>query len=76
MKKEKIIYLSKVSCVFAIFLLIFAYIFSFVMQMTKTSQTSTSVSLSLSLAYIFGLLSISFLAQYLALKLVKKPESL
>lgn len=75
MKKEKIIYLSKVSCVFTIFLLIFSYIFSFVMQITTTNQTSISVSTSLFLAYFFGLLSISFLAQYLALKLVNKPKS-
>lgn len=78
MRKEKTIYLSKVFCVFTIFLLIFTYIFSFVIQiampMDKTTQTSISGSLLVGLAYIGCLMAISLLAQKLALRFVKKPD--
>lgn len=79
MKKEKVIYYSKVFCLFSIFLLIFAYIYSFVIQiimpMSETIQASTSENLLLCLAYIIGLMTISVLAQKLALRFVKKPDS-
>ncbi|WP_180099910.1 hypothetical protein [Acinetobacter sp. YH12153] len=79
MKKEKVIYYSKVFCLFSIFLLIFAYIYSFVIQIimpvSETIQASTSENLLLCLAYIIGLMTISVLAQKLALRFVKKPDS-
>lgn len=79
MKKEKVIYYSKVFCLFSIFLLIFAYIYSFMIQIimpvSETIQASTSENLLLCLAYIIGLMTISVLAQKLALRFVKKPDS-
>lgn len=79
MKKEKVIYYSKVFCLFSIFLLIFAYIYSFVIQIimpvSETIQASTSENLLLCLAYVIGLMTISVLAQKLALRFVKKPDS-
>lgn len=79
MKKEKVIYYSKVFCLFSIFLLIFAYIYSFVIQIimpvSEAIQASTSENLLLCLAYIIGLMTISVLAQKLALRFVKKPDS-
>lgn len=79
MKNEKVIYYSKVFCLFSILLLIFAYIYSFVIQIimpvSETIQASTSENLLLCLAYIMGLMTISVLAQKLALRFVKKPDS-
>lgn len=79
MKKEKVIYYSKVLCLFSVLLLIFAYIYSFLIQIimpvSETIQASTSENLLLCLAYIMGLMTISVLAQKLALRFVKKPDS-
>ena len=79
MKKEKVIYYSKVFCLFSILLLIFAYIYSLVIQIimpvSGTIQASTSENLMLCLAYIIGLMTISVLAQKLALRFVKNPDS-
>lgn len=78
MKKEKIIYFSKVFCVFSILLLVFAYIFSFVVQimipMNEIIQSSISGSLLLIAGYILGLMAITILAQKLALRFIKKPD--
>lgn len=74
MRKEKRIYLLKVFCVFAILLLVFAYIFNFVIQITMP-QTSTTGNSLLSVGhYIVCLMAISVLAQKIALSLIKKPE--
>jgi hypothetical protein len=78
MKKEKVIYLAKVWCVFAILLLIFAQIFNFVIQITmpmnKAIQTSTSGNLIQAIGYMACLIAISILAQKLALRFIKKPD--
>lgn len=78
MKKEKVIYLAKVWCVFAILLLIFAQIFNFMLQiimpMNEAIQSSISGNLIQALGFMACLIAISFLAKKLALRFVKKPD--
>ncbi|WP_329417801.1 hypothetical protein [Acinetobacter indicus] len=79
MKKAKFVYLTKVSIIYAVLLAFFAYLFSkvlhIVLETVKTFETSLMNIAVMGLFFIVGLLGISLLAQKLALKLIKAPES-
>ncbi|ENV43319.1 MULTISPECIES: hypothetical protein [Acinetobacter] len=79
MKKEKLVYPIKVSIIYAVLLTVFAYLFSKVVQLisetVKTFETSFMHIAVIALFFIVGLMAISTLAQKLAVKLIKAPES-
>ena len=75
MKKEKIIFLSKVFCLYAFLLLSFSYFFNFIVQnfILKFYDPET-FDLWFLLAFIIGLRAIALLAKKLAVKFIKIPD--